>query len=184
VDPVTPTVHRPAVAVPADAAWVPLGPSGPRGALEAPDRLDIEVKVTGYGNRRGRAGLAAMRLHVELQAGMYRVTRLTADGPARGYLDIERVREFTYGPALRQALSGAVRLVEGDDVHTAANPVAEADRPLWRVALTYSLARATGANPTTAVAEDLGVNQAAAAQRVKRARQRGFLPPTTPGRTS
>ncbi len=85
---------------------------------------------------------------------------------------------------MRQAISHRVVLesVDGDS-YSAQSPMESPD-PLWAVALVYWIAYAVGENPTAAVAEDLGVSRGAAAQRVKRARDAGYLPPTTSGRAS
>ena len=79
---------------------------------------------------------------------------------------------------------GAVRRVTDEgEVFSADNPMTDPD-PLWMVTLIYVSARAVGDNPTAAVAHDLRSSSGAAAQRVRRARQKGMLAPTTPGRTS
>ena len=72
--------------------------------------------------------------------------------------------------------------IEGER-YTAQRPMENPD-PLWRVATTYSVAYALGEPPTEAVAERLRISHGAAAQRVKRARDAGYLPPTTKGRAS
>lgn len=56
--------------------------------------------------------------------------------------------------------------------------------PLMVTALEYASAAAVGAWPSKAVAEHFGISDDAAAQRVKRARDKGYLPATTQGKVS
>jgi hypothetical protein len=52
------------------------------------------------------------------------------------------------------------------------------------VATIYATERAAMGDPTSAVARALGISYNAAAQRVRRARTKGYLAPTTPGKVS
>lgn len=63
-------------------------------------------------------------------------------------------------------------------------PGRDTDARYREVARVYSAAFAAGKAPTQAVARRFQLSPAAAANLVKRARQRGFLPPTKPGRAS
>jgi hypothetical protein len=184
VDAVT-TNYRVRCDIPKAALYKPLASSGPRGTLEAPERFDIVIDVEGYGaGGPGRRGLRRMTIGMELQGGRYVPITLSAVGPEGGWLDIEDIRDYAYGPQLRQALAGAVRLVaDSGETFSTSRPMTDPD-PLWQVALVYSVALAQGEHPTKAVAHDLGLTAAAAAQRVRRARAKGFLPPTTPGKVS
>jgi hypothetical protein len=107
--------------------------------------------------------------------------RLAAQGSEVAGLDIEAVRSFNYRPALRDALRGYVRRVTATGE---GRVVDQPDDPPWDVASTYVAARAVGENPTAAVAGDLALSRAAAAQRVRRARAKGYLNPTTKGKVS
>jgi hypothetical protein len=70
------------------------------------------------------------------------------------------------------------------DTYSVDHPLEDPVDPLWRVAITYSAAHAVGQPPTKAVAEALGITPGAAAQRVRRAREAGYLPPTKSGKAS
>jgi hypothetical protein len=178
----TKTVAKVRAKIPKGASYSRLGESGPAGTLEAPDYCPVEVTFEGPGAELGRNGLARLDLWLELQDGRYNVVRLEATAPKGGRLDIEEVRAFSYAPRLRQALMGSVRRVTDEgEAFSADRPMDDPD-PLWMVALIYATARATGEHPTKAVAHDLGIPETAAAQRVRRARAKGYLPATTPGK--
>jgi hypothetical protein len=67
------------------------------------------------------------------------------------------------------------------EVYTSDHPLPDA-HPLWVVATIYATALALGHPPVIAVAEHFEISREAAATRVQRARERGFLRPTEKGR--
>ncbi len=91
------------------------------------------------------------------------------------------MRSFNYRPALRDALRGYVHHVTDTGE---GRVVDQPDDSLWDVASMYVAARAVGENPTAAVAAELALTPGAAAQRVRRAREKGYLNPTTKGKVS
>jgi hypothetical protein len=152
--------------------------------LDAKDRLHLDIKVTYSPSRKGEPRLGRATMTVELIDGVYRVTALIAEGPEDSWLDLEAVRAMRFSELVVQGLVKAVRYHHDDGkTYTAEKPLPEQD-PLRFVALTYAMARAAGQHPTARVAEDLGISREAAAQRVKRARDAGYLPPTEPGKVS
>ena len=149
-----------------------------KGRLLMPARCTVVVEVTGLD------GLAHVELGLELIGRRYQVTRLEASPPAGSGLDLELVRKLDVPLYARYGVAHLVIMEspEGEQ-YTASSPLENPD-PLWPVATTYSVAYALGEPPTAAVATDLGISHAAAAQRVKRARDAGYLPPTEKGRAS
>lgn len=170
------THYRTTVRTPIVPDYRPLDESGAGATLEAPAELTAAVHID------GDAGLGLVELDMRLVDGRYRITRLTATPPADGFLDIEAVRALNYSTYITDALAGTVvaRTRQGD-TYTAERPMTNPD-PLWPVALHYALTRALGGNPTAAVAERFDISYEAAAQRVKRARDKGFLAVTTRGK--
>jgi hypothetical protein len=157
---------------PADAEKRPVGDVGLAADLLVPERLILEIHLNA---EPGSAGMEGLTMGLHLIDGRYEVEDLSAMGPLDGYLDLEKVRRFNYRPMLAlnlsQFLSGQFRYLKPKITDARA-----------RVAYRYLLAKLTGENPTKAVAEDLGISVDAAAQRVRRARQQGLLPPVTPTR--
>jgi hypothetical protein len=167
------------VVVPRSAFYRPLAPSGPASHLEAPDRCEITLGFRGDIANQGRPGLVAMWFDVRLTERRYMLYQRAATGTDSG-LDVEQVRTFNYRPTMRQSLAGMVRLVSHtEDGVTIRQPKED---PLWAVALIYTIAGATGDDPSAAVAHDLHISRTAAAQRVRRARLKGYLQPTTKGK--
>ena len=168
--------YRTTVELPIIPDYRPLGESGVAAELWAPAAMTVRVLVDGDDR------LASVELGLELRDGRYRTTRLVAEPPAGSWLDLEAVRELNYSRHLVDALAGRVEArFRSGDTYTAERPMENPD-PLWPVALCYTVARALNQNPTVAVAERFGIEHAAAAQRVRRARAKGFLPPTQQGR--
>jgi hypothetical protein len=156
-------------------AYRPLGESGPAGQLEGRERVTVVLEGKLFGT---------IEIEHLLIDRIYRAVKLTAVGPSSpGYIDFESLRRTNLRTWTRRALAGNVRAVTPHGTYTADSSLSNPD-PLWAVALTYVTARATGDNPTAAVAEDFGLTHSAAAQRVKRARDKGYLPPTTPGKVT
>lgn len=181
----------------------PLGETGPAATVEAP--ASVIVHVLAPMHRKRFEGPAEVELHLELEEGQYVIAELhvwarpgaagerrsrpylqgqSLPGAESGGIDFEAVRSFNYRRVLRQGLAGVVRPVsdQGDGLLSTQRKPPGVD-PNWDVALAYVIAKAVGDNPTQAVAHDLGISQPAAAQRVRRARQLGYLPKTTRGRT-
>jgi hypothetical protein len=148
------------------------------GRLMAPVSAAVDVNVS------NEPGLAHFRLDVELIDRRYQTVRLEATPPPGAGLDFEAVRRVRVPEMMRDGLASLIvyESVDGES-YTAERPLDNPD-PLWPVALTYSVAHALGQPPTLAVAERLRISAGAAAQRVKRARDAGYLPATTKGRAS
>jgi hypothetical protein len=150
----------------------PVGSVGLAANLLVPERLILELHLVA---EPLSAGMENLTLALRLVDGRYEVERLEATGPSDGYLDLEEVRRFNYRPSLvlnlSQFLTSQFRYLKP-----------RITDPNARLAYRYLLAKLTGENPTKAVAEDLGISVDAAAQRVRRARQQGLLPPATPTR--
>jgi hypothetical protein len=162
----------------------PLADSGPGGTLEAPAEFIAEITAEHPANKRGKPRLANATLKLELLDGIYRLTELNAVGADDAWLDIEEVRSLRYSDAIQAAVAGAVRLITKEgDTFTSERPIDNPD-PHWAIALEYASARAVGRPPLAAIEEHFGITRAAAAQRVKRAREKGFLPKTERGKVS
>lgn len=143
-----------------------------------PEDVTVTVDVT------GESPLATVVYELVLREGAYRVRHFHADGPKGGWLDLEAVRQVPYRRMLRLALASAAAMVQHDGARfTAEWPLTNAD-PLWDVALTYVIALACSEPPVAAVAEDFKISRPAAAQRIARARRKGYLRPTTQGKAT
>jgi hypothetical protein len=164
--------------------YKPLADSGPAGNLEAPAEITSEITAEYPDSKRGKPRLAKATLKLKLIDGIYRLIELNAVGPDDAWLDIEEVRSMRYNDQIQAAVAGAVRLVTKDgDTFTSEHPLDNPD-PHWAIALDYASARAVGRAPLVAVAEHFEISRDAAAQRVKRAREKGFLPKTDRGKVS
>lgn len=123
--------------------------------------------------------------------------RLMRDLPMGALLDASRAlltRRLRYEAHALEGFGDEAEWTEGllrwrDDVteHLAALDGAKRGRDLGNdhyreVAEVYAMAVQAGKPPTAAVAEHFTVEKSSAAKKVARARQRGFLPPTTKGR--
>lgn len=148
------------------------------GRLVMPRVCTVTVHVT------GEPGLMRATFDLELIGRRYETVRLEAVPPDGGGLDFEAVRRLKASSFIRHGVASLVVLESNDgDRYTSEHPIDNPD-PLWPVALTYSVAHALGEPPTKAVAEQLNISRDAAAQRVKRAREAGYLPATEKGRAS
>jgi hypothetical protein len=155
----------------------PLADDGPLALLWGPVELTVEVTV------EGDVGLGFVEIMVRQIEGSYRPVRIEGRPPEGGWLNYESLRRVPFASMVRYGLANRIEYRDLDGrIYTSDRPMAEAD-PLWSVALTYAVAAAAGEHPTRAVAEALGISHAAAAQRVKRSRDRGYLPPVPKGRT-
>lgn len=154
----------------------------PLGRMIAPERATVTFEIANHPT------LSAVRMDVELVDRRYEIMRLEALGADGRGLTLQAIADLmsSLSMALRFAIEHRVKFEAPDGaVYSADRPVPDAGAgSLWAVALTYSVALAVGANPTAAVADELELSPGAAAQRVKRARDRGFLPATTPGKAS
>lgn len=152
--------------------------STPSGELRAPARSEVRVDISGI------PGLAFAKFDVELIDRRFQVVKLEAK-PANGCgLSTYELQQLDMGMILLKGLESEVKWVtkEGGNFFSE-NPIDSPDSAVG-VALTYSVAYAIGGHPVLAVAKDLDISPGAAAQRVRRARKRGYLPPTTPGKAS
>jgi hypothetical protein len=150
----------------------------PNARLLAPSRCSVRVDV------EGEAGLAFAKFDVGLIDRRFRVLRLTAEPNEGDGLNLYEVQRLDMGYILRAGLAHLIQLRTQDgEVFTAEHPVESPD-PHVNIALAYSVAHALGDHPVAFVARDLGISAGAAAQRVRRARAAGYLPPTTPGKAS
>lgn len=123
------------------------------------------------------AGLASLTLDLRLTFSGYAIERLEARGPGQAPLDLEALRRFGFKEALRQSLFDMLGK-QPETAETLLKVFSDRDtKSLERVAVVYGLAQLLGDAPTTAVARSLNITPAAAAQRVRRARAGGFLPP-------
>ena len=148
-----------------------------RGRLRVPDAITATCDVDGLD------GLRAVTVDCRFVDGRYLTTRLEAtpnDGHAIDFYALQHKMKISYG-VKRAAYSEVIYDARDGETYTRHKMMADPD-PLHRVAMTYAIAYAFGESPLAAVglAFDLKVN--AAAQRVKRAREKGYLPPTAPGK--
>jgi hypothetical protein len=144
-----------------------------------PVAATIDVEVTGH------RCLSRVVVDVELIDRGYRETRieLTArpDGQTLDFYDLRAPLRCSWEQA---GIAHLARLVSPTgQTFDVDRPVPDAD-PMMNVALTYATAASVNAPPVQFVAERFGISPGAAAQRVKRARDAGYLPPTTPGTVS
>ena len=148
-----------------------------RGRLRVPDALRLTCDV------HGLDGLARVTVDCRFVNGRYLTTRLEAtpnDGHPIDFYALQHKMQISEG-VRKAAQSEVIYDARDGETYTRHKMMADPD-PLHRVAMTYAIAYAFGESPTAAVglAFDLKVN--AAAQRVKRAREKGYLPPTAPGK--
>jgi hypothetical protein len=145
------------------------------GHFEGPARFSVTFDVE---DPPATAGLRELSLDLELSDDRYVITRVEAVAPEGGRIDLETLRRFNYSAALRDALRHDVVSVPMSREDRIAVQLGETTPdPLERAAYVYTLARLVGESPTKAVADAQGISAAAAAQRVRRARQKGLLPP-------
>jgi hypothetical protein len=147
---------------------------------EAPERFTVIFYLDAA---PGSDGIAEAEFDVRLTADdCFGVVRAETRAPEGGIIDLDKVRRFQVRPLLREVLRQVVRVPVGviDDFFTPR--LGRKPTTLDRVVIVYSTARLMGEQPTKAVAETLGISRDAAAQQVHRARQKGLLRPTTPGK--
>lgn len=153
--------HR--LVTPPDSEKRPVGDVGLAVNLVVPDRLVLEMH---WEAEPGTVDMESLTVALRLVDGRYEVERLEAAGPPEGYLDLEVVRRYNYRPMLARFLTSQFEYLKR-----------KMRDPDERFGYTYLVAKLTGENPTSAVADELGISVAAAAQRVRRARLQGLLPP-------
>jgi hypothetical protein len=146
------------------------------GRFEGPERFGVTYE---FDDPPGAAGLSELSLAMELAGDHYVITRVEAVAPAGGRVDIEALRRFNYSTALRHTVRHVVKVPMSTGDQIAFQLGQEKTGPLHRAAYVYTLARLVGEHPTKAVADAMGITTAAAAQRVRRARQKGYLPPAS-----
>jgi hypothetical protein len=123
------------------------------------------------------ADLASLTLDLRLSLRGYVIERVEARGPADAPLDLEALRRFGFKEALRQSLFDLLGQLP-ETAKAFLKVFSERDtESLEQVALVYGLAQLLGDAPTSAVAGVFHITPAAAAQRVRRARAAGLLPP-------
>ena len=149
------------------------------GQIRTPSRLTVIVDA------HGRPDIERITFEVALVGRRYHVQRLEAVALPGGGIELSDLGRLPLSRFFEHAIASKFELVTPDgETYSAEQPVPEPIDPLHQVAITYSAAVAVGRPPTQAVAEDLGITANAAAQRVRRAREAGYLPPTTPGKVS
>ena len=157
--------------MPVGVEYRPLTESGPAAELRAPVELEVVVEVD---------AAPVLRIALRLIDGRYRITALLA--PDGGWLDLEEVRSMGYRDLIAGALAGEVVARTSDGkTYSSSKPMTDPD-PLWPVALEYATALALGQPPVVAVANKYSIEHSAAAQRVRRARAKGYLRPTEQGK--
>jgi hypothetical protein len=125
--------------------------------------------------KRYGAAIGELSIDFALRDGRYVMTRIEATEPEGRGLNIEDVRSFRYSEVLPAAIDAVLKKSRGPvSTLLAAQHKSEG---LEQIAIWYRLAELFGAPPTAAVAQHLGISPAAAAQRVRRARHAGLLPP-------
>ena len=133
----------------------------------------VGVTLRGYDERSGRGHPLADR--AELGA----LTAKTLRALTMADIEAQRPVIAPGSPITIDVLTALIAYEELHDVVRSPRDVA-----LRIVAKVYDEAWQEGRSPTKAVADLLGISQAAAAKRVARARDKGYLPPTGRGRAS
>jgi hypothetical protein len=151
----------------------------PDGRFLMPGRCNVVVDVV------GEQRLARVEIDAELIDRRYRIIRLEAFPPPGEGLDLELIRALDVTNYLQAGVAHLVKYERQDgNTYTAEHPIDSPD-PLIEVAMIYSVAHAVGLHPTRQVQTSKGLpSHNAAAQWVKRARDAGYLPPTTRGAAS
>ena len=149
-----------------------------RGRLRVPDAITATCDVDGLD------GLARVTVDCRFVNGRYLTTRLEAtpnDGHPIDFYALQHKMKISEG--VKAAAYSEVIYDTSDDgeTYTRHKMMADPD-PLHRVAIAYAMAYAFGESPTAAVGLTFDLKPNAAAQRVKRAREKGYLPPTAPGK--
>jgi hypothetical protein len=179
----TPVTYRVTAEVPAVPDYTPLL-DFPSGRFLAPTKCRLMIEV------EGEPGLTNVEATMALRERRYVIETITAHAFNWDPVGVDRaaIQRLPLGRLLRTAIGPHVQIEQeyGTEASRFTRTYRAADNadPLWRVALVYSIAHAFGEPPTTAVADDLGITRGAAAQRVRRAREADYLPPTTQGRAS
>jgi hypothetical protein len=171
----TGTPPRFEVHIPEDVTYRVVG-----GICEAPEfftvtfYFDAEPKTDGMGE-----AILDVWLTPE---DRFEITRIEIRAPEGGIIDFGTVHRFQARPLLRQVASRVVRVTVGVIDQYVMDRSGRKPSTLEQVAFIYGAARLMGEQPTKAVADKLGISREAAAQQVRRARQKGLLQPTTPGK--
>ena len=148
------------------------------GQLLAPDNAAVNVYAENV------PGVKRIRMDVELVERQYNITNVEVSAPEGESLDLHLFRSGDWNFWLHAGVASEVRLLTPDgETFSAKRPLPAPDTNM-EVALTYTVAYLLRQNPTKAVADRYELNAQAAAQRVKRARAKGYLPPTTVGKSS
>jgi hypothetical protein len=152
------------------ADYRPLVDLGARGRLEAPAWFTATLNP------------GPIEVTLTLVERTYRITGLRSDAG----LDLRALAGATglMGALAETVANQMILTTTTGDVYSVDHPLEPPVDPLWLVAITYSAAHAVGQPPSKAVAERLGITAGAAAQRVRRARGAGYLPPTSAGKAS
>jgi hypothetical protein len=148
-----------------------------RGRLQVPDALRLTCDIDGLD------GLRTVTVDCRFVDGRYLTTRLEAtpnDGHPIDFYALQHRMNISTG-VRRAAQSKVIYEARDGETYTESKMMADPD-PLHQVALVYAIAYAFGEPPTGAVAQTFNLKTNAASQRVKRAREKGYLPPTAPGK--
>ena len=148
-----------------------------RGRLRVPDAITATCNIDGLD------GLATVTVDCRFVDGRYLTTRLEAtpnDGHPIDFYALQHRMDISAG--VREAAASEVIYDARDGETYTRHKMMDDPDDLHRVALTYAMAYAFGEPPTGAVAQAFNLKTNAASQRVKRARDKGYLPPTAPGK--
>jgi hypothetical protein len=160
--------------VPDDAVFGPISDALADFPLAVPDRWSARLTFP-----PGVAGLGTLRLDMRLRAGEYVIDRLEATGHDGEPLEVEALRRVRYSEILPRLV---IKVMDRGANFAEVLDNLRGRNDEVRVAFMWSLARLTGYPPTLAVAEDMRITPGAAAQRVRRARAAGLIPPDTTAR--
>jgi len=171
------------------AGTAALGSTGVAQHVRTPALVTVEVEPTG-----DEAELTPFRLQFDARLidGRYQVHQATLTQVDGGQsVTATSLSAIRWPELMRRALAGLVYvMVEDEAGHTisalslgAAGRPADDDSTLATyLSYSYLVAHAVGLDPTKEVGAEYGLTQGAAAQRVRRARKAGLLPPTTKGK--
>jgi hypothetical protein len=154
--------------------------------------LEVELQpglVVEFGVREGRGGVVAIRSKADGPLLTHTVLRelgplgkSLADAVAQHsllvlYIDADGVAEAIPVQAMGDAVAGLLKAETVDEERRPGRPRVSDDE-LRRAADAYQRARHEGRATAQTVAETLGVTLDVAKKRIRRARERGLLPPT------
>lgn len=162
-----------------DVTYSPLADEGPAALLLVPDRLKVRIHI--QDEPYGPVDLVDAEL--VLVDGVYVVVAITMHGVEESGVDWDRVSRLPFRRLIAQGIADGIhaRIKYPDGYVEKADASTDT---AWRTANLYAIARAMGESPTKAVAEAFGITHAAATQRVKRARDKGYLRATTRGKAN